>query len=67
MNLQINNFGHYRITNHGGRQYVLFNRQSDVIIDISQAAYKSIMQSEDPIYQCAYVYMVHMDSLDVPA
>ncbi|CAH0343741.1 hypothetical protein [Rhizobium sp. CECT 9324] len=36
MNIDIKNFGHYRVTSHGGRSYQLFNRSTDRVMDINR-------------------------------
>lgn len=42
MNIDIQNYGHYRVTNHGGRSYQLFNRETDQVLDIARHDWKFI-------------------------
>jgi hypothetical protein len=43
MNLDIQNIGHYRVTSHGGRAFVLFNREDDLVYNIGEKDYRFIM------------------------
>ena len=42
MNVDIKNFGHYRVTSHGGRSYDLFNRNADKVYSITASDYRAI-------------------------
>lgn len=47
MNLIITNYGHYRVTDHGKGQFVLFNRQDDLVLNISEENYNYIRNAEN--------------------
>ncbi len=36
MNLDIKNYGHFRVTSHGGKRYDLFDRQRDIVLTIKK-------------------------------
>lgn len=44
MNIDILNIGHYRISNHGGRYFDLFNRESDDVYSITADEFKCIKE-----------------------
>jgi hypothetical protein len=48
------NIGHYRVIDYNGRKYSLFNRQNDVIMDITQKSFKRI-KDENSIAACKFV------------
>lgn len=55
MNIDILNYGHFRLTSHGGRLYELFNRQTDDVWSITKDDYEFLKhdgQSEDA---CKYI------------
>lgn len=42
MMLDIQNIGRYRVTSHGGRAFVLFNREDDLVYNITKDEWKFI-------------------------
>lgn len=52
MNIDIHNFGNYRLTSHGGRRHDLFNRDTDRVFSISRGDYASIMNAGDRFEAC---------------
>lgn len=42
MNIDIRNYGHYRVTSHGGRSYDLFNRKNDKVYSITAGDFRAI-------------------------
>lgn len=55
MNIDIQNFGHYRLTSHGGRRFELFNRQADKVYVIDQSDYLSIVRAADKVSACSAI------------
>ena len=51
MMLDITNYGHFRLTSHGGRSYELFNRMTDDVWSITRGEYVYI-KLEDDIEGC---------------
>lgn len=45
--LDITNYGHFRLTSHGGRSYELFNRQTDDVWSITHGEYVYIKLEDD--------------------
>lgn len=52
MNVDTTNYKHYRLTNHGGRSYQLFNRESDDVWDIPGDVFSFIKSYSDPFLAC---------------
>lgn len=50
MMLDITNYGHFRLTSHGGRSYELFNRQTDDVWTITELDYAWIKSDVDPFF-----------------
>lgn len=44
MNIDILNLGHYRVSNHGGRCFDLFNREKDVVYNITRDEFALIKE-----------------------
>lgn len=59
MNIDIQNYGHYRLTSHGGRAFDLFNRQNDKVYSIDSADYAYIQRSCCKESACLAVERTH--------
>jgi hypothetical protein len=55
MNLDITNYGHFRLTSHGGRSYELFNRQTDDVWTINEGDYIFIKLEPDHFDACKVI------------
>lgn len=55
MNIDITNYGHYRLTSHGGWMFYLFNRQNDKVYTVSRGDYSYIKGAEDKLSACLTV------------
>lgn len=55
MNLDITNYGHFRLTSHGGRSYELFNRQTDDVWTITKDDYHYIKDIGTGIESCKVI------------
>lgn len=60
MNINTYNYGHYRVTDYGrNSQYQLFNRKTDVVLNITREEFVTIVQAEDKLAACIAVEAIH--------
>jgi TPP-dependent trihydroxycyclohexane-1,2-dione (THcHDO) dehydratase len=58
MNIDIINYGHFRVTDYGRGKYQLFNRNNDKVTDINHRAFKAIKEHKS-IEACKFVEDAH--------
>lgn len=66
MNIDITNYGHYRLTSHGGRSFELFNRKTDKVKTITKDGFEFIKkiaswEDHDPVNACDIVMSGEFD------
>jgi hypothetical protein len=60
MNINIYNYGHYRVTDYGRGKYQLFNRDTDYVCTPTEEEFISIMSAEDKHLLCIAVERNHL-------
>lgn len=65
MMMDITNIGHYRLTSHGGKSFVLFNRQDDLVYNISEDDYRFVknLQTVTRCKEVEYLYLKHATNM----
>ena len=65
MNIDIQNYGHYRLTSHGGRRFDLFNREDDLVYSLTKDEYEYIRSHSDKEGACLTIENSILASVEI--
>ncbi len=60
MNIDIRNYGKYRLTSHGGRAYDLYNRETGDVFSVSKKDHDYITTDDYPSVACQLVESIYL-------